>query len=115
MYVLLFLAAGALASLSAALLDNSAAVNLIYAAWMLAPYLVLTIVMVAERRTSLMATAVTTLLGAVGALPPAVMVSLLEESWHTRFLPLYQAGVIAVLLPTAKWLLARIDVRPPGR
>jgi hypothetical protein len=68
---------------------------------------------IAERRTSLMATAVATLLGAVGALPPVVMMSLFDEHAHVRFLPIYQAGAIALLLPAAKWLLARIEVRPP--
>lgn len=115
MYVVMFLVAGGSVWLSATLPDNSAAVYLLYAAWMLAPYLVLTAVMVVERRTSLMATAVTTLFGAVGALPPLVMMSLLDESAHARLLPLYQAGAIAVLLPTAKWLVARIDARPPRR
>jgi len=114
MYVLMFLAAGG-SVLSATVLDNSAAVNLLYAAWMLAPYLILTIVMVAERRTSLMATAVATLLGALGALPPLVMMSIFDGNVYARFLPIYQAGAIALLLPTAKWLLACIDVRPPGR
>ena len=108
----MLLAAGGSVWLSATLPDNSAAVNLLYTAWMLAPYLVLTIAMVVERRTSWMATAVATLFGAVGALPPAIIVSLFEGSWHARLLPIYQAGAIALLLPAAKWLLARIDVRP---
>jgi hypothetical protein len=41
------------------------------------------------------------------------MMSLFDEHAHVRFLPIYQAGAIALLLPAAKWLLARIEVRPP--
>jgi hypothetical protein len=114
LYVAMFLAAGVSVGLSATLPVNSATLVALYAAWMLAPYLTLTTVMViAERRTSLMATAVATLLGAVGALPPVVMMALFDENALAGFLPIYQAAAIALLLPTAKWLLARIDVTPP--
>lgn len=115
MYVLIFAAAGGSILLGDALGPNSVAVNLLNASWILAPYLVLTAVTaISEKRTSLLATAVVTLLGAVGSLTSVVMTTL-EGTSDVRLVPLYQAGAIAVLLPTCKWILPRIEVRPPAK
>ena len=114
MYVLIFAAAGGSILLGDALGPNSVAVNLLNASWIVAPYLVLTAVTaISEKRTSLLATAVVTLLGAVGSLTSVVMTTLLEGTSDFRLVPLYQAGAIVVLLPICKWIVPRIDVRPP--
>ena len=114
MYVLIFAAAGASILLGEALGPNSVAVNLLNASWIVAPYLVLTAVTaISEKRTSFLATAVVTLLGAVGSLTSVVMTTLFEGTSDFRLVPLYQAGAIAVLLPTCKWIVPKIEVRPP--
>jgi hypothetical protein len=113
MIVLIFAAAAASVLLSEILEPNSLARNLLNTSWILAPYLVLTAVMVAEKRTSLLATAITTLLGAVGALPSVVIMTAVEGGTAARFVPIYQAGGIAVLMPACRWITARIDAKPP--
>ncbi len=59
-----------------------------------------------------MATAVATLLGGCGALTSVGLMTLFDGS-EDRFIPLYQAGAIAVLVPTDKWIMARIDMKSP--
>jgi hypothetical protein len=116
MYVLMLVAAGGSVLLNDALGANSLAVDLLNTSWILAPYLVLTAVMaIGEKRTLLLSTAVATLLGAVGALTSVVMMTLFEDGIDARLVPIYQAGAIAVLLPTCKWLIARFDVMPPAK
>ena len=111
--VLVFVAAAASVLLGGFLEPNSLASNLLSTAWILAPYFVLTAVAVsAERRTSLMATAVATLLGGCGALTSVALMTLFDGS-EDRFIPLFQAAAIAVLVPAYRWLMTRIDVRPP--
>lgn len=114
LYGLTFLAAGGSVLLNEALEANSVATNLLNTAWILAPYLVLTAVMViAEKRTSFLAIAVATLLGSVGALTSVVLMPLFEASMNARLVPIYQAGAIVVLVPTCRWLMAIIDPKPP--
>jgi hypothetical protein len=113
MLVLIFVAAVASVLLTEFLEPDSVARNLLSTAWIIAPYLVLTTVaVIAERRTSLMATAVATLLGGCGALTSVGLMTFFEGS-DDRFIPLYQAAAIAVLVPAYRWLMTRIDVRPP--
>jgi hypothetical protein len=111
--VLVFVAAVASIVWAGFLEPNSPARNLLNTAWILAPYLVLTTVaVIIERRTSLLATAVATLLGGCGALTSVGLMTFFEGS-DDRFIPLYQAAAIAVLVPAYRWLMTRIDVRPP--
>ena len=112
-YVVIFFAAGGSVLLSEALRANSVARNLLHTAWILAPYLVLTsVAVIAERRTSLMATAVATLLGGCGALTSVALMTFFEGS-EDPLIPLYQAGAIAVLVPTYRWLMIKIEPKPP--
>lgn len=114
LYVLLFAAAIGSVLLSEAL-GASLAANLLWTSWMLAPYLVLTAVTVlVEKRTSLPATAVATLLGAVGALGPALIATLVESDVAARLVPISQAGAIAALVPTCRWLISHVDAKPPA-
>lgn len=114
LYVLLFVAAIGSMLLSEAL-GASLAANLLWTSWMLAPYLVLTAVTVfVEKRTSLLATAVVTLLGAVGALGPVLMATLVESDVTARLVPIFQAGAIAALVPTCRWLISHVDAKPPA-
>ena len=116
MYVLIFAAAGSSILLADALAPNSVAVDLLHAVWLLAPYLVLTgVTALSDKRVSLLATAVVTLLGAVGSLTSVVVMTLFEDSSDVRLVPLYQAGAIALLLPTCKWIIPRIEMKPPPR
>jgi hypothetical protein len=111
--VLVFVAAAASVLLGGFLEPNTLARNLLSTAWIIAPYLVLTAVaVIGAKRTSLLATAVATLLGGCGALTSVALMALFEGT-EDRFIPLYQAGAIAVLVPIYKWLMARIDVNSP--
>lgn len=115
LYALIFGAAAGSVLLNGALGANSVVVTLLDTVWTLAPYLVLSAVMaIAEKRTSLLATAVATLLGAVGALVPAVMTRMFEAGVDVRLVPIPQAMAIAVLLPICKVIVTRFDARPPS-
>jgi len=115
MYGAIFVAAGGSVLLNIALGANSAAAALVNTSWILAPYVALTAVTaIGEGRTSLPSTAVATLLGAVGALTSVVMMMLSEDGIDARFVPIYQAVAIAVLLPTCSWLMSRFDAMPPA-
>lgn len=112
MYAVIFLAAGGSVLLNEVLEANSGAANILNTSWIFAPYVVLTAVMViAERRTSLLAIAVATLFGAVGALTSVVLMPLFEGGINATFVPIYQAAAIAVLVPACRWLVAKIDVK----
>jgi hypothetical protein len=113
--VLVFAAAVASIVWSGFLEPNSLARNLLSTAWIIAPYLVLaTVAVISERRTSLLATAVATLLGGCGALV-SVGAMTVFDGIEDRFIPLLQAGAIAVLVPTYRWLMTRMDVKPPAK
>ena len=112
-YVVIFLAAGGSVLLSEAFSANSVASNLLNTAWIIAPYFVLTAAaVIGEKRTSLLATAVATLLGGCGALVSVGLMTVFEGV-DDRFIPLFQAGAIAVLVRVYKWLMAGIDVNSP--
>ena len=111
-YLSLFLAAGASLLLTASLKPNSAATNLLNAAWLLAPYAVLIALMIAQRRTSLMATGIATLLGAAGTLASALVMRIVasdaERDVVARFVPAYQAAAVALLIPVCRWLVGKV-------
>jgi hypothetical protein len=112
MLVLIFVAAVASVLWSETLETGSFARDLLNTSWLLAPYLVLTAVMIAERRTSLLAIAIVTLFGAVGALTSVVVTTVVQGGVADRLLPIYQAGAIAALVPTCRWMIVRIDTKP---
>jgi len=96
--------------------DNCPARNLLLAFWLLAPYLVLlTVMVVIDKRTSLLATAVATLCGSIGALAPAAAIAVFGAGTIDRLVPLVQAGAIAVLLPAWRWIVVRIDANQSPR
>jgi len=109
MLVLLFVAASGSVLLGEMLEPNTVARNLLNTAWLLAPYLVLMAVMVADTRTSLLATAIATVLGSVGALTSVVVMTAVEGGIADRFVPIYQAGGIAALVPACRWITSRMD------
>lgn len=111
-YLSVFLAATASVLLTANLEPNSSAANLINAAWLLAPYAVLIALIGTLRRTSLMATAVATLLAATGTLASLLMIRIFasdaEDDIAARFVPIYQATATAVLIPVCRWLVGKV-------
>jgi uncharacterized membrane protein SirB2 len=106
-HVALLVTALASMMLNQALGTDSTASNVLSAVWILAPYLLLTAVLLRERRTSLQAVAIATLLGSVGALTPIVVVRIADSTVAARLVPLTQAGAAALLVPVCQWLTAR--------
>ena len=111
-YLSVFVAATASVLLTASLEPNSSAANIVNAAWLLAPYAVLIALIIARRRTSLMATAVATLLAAAGTLASLLVMRIFasdaERDIVARFVPMYQATAIAVLIPVCRWLVGKV-------
>lgn len=106
----IFVAALASVLVGESLEENSMARNLLNVGWILAPYLVLmTVMVVIDKRTSLMAIAVATLCGSIGALASVAAMTFFEAGTMDRLAPIVQAGAIAVLLPACRWIVARID------
>jgi hypothetical protein len=106
-HVALLVAALASVMLNQALGTDSTVSNVVSALWILAPYLLLTAVLLRERRTSLPAVAIATLLGSVGALTPIVVLQVADSTVSARLVPLTQAGAAALLVPVCRWLTAR--------
>ena len=106
-HVALLVAALASVMLNQALGTDSTVSNVLSAVWILAPYLLLTAVLLRERRTSLQAVAIATLLGSVAALTPIVVVQIADSTLAARLVPLTQAGAAALLVPVCRWLTAR--------
>lgn len=74
-----------------------------------------TVTVVAHKRTSLLAIAVATLFGAVGALASVAMMTIFEAGIITRLLPICQAGAIGVLLPACWWVIEKTDTTQPPK
>lgn len=112
MYALIFLGAGTCTTILATLEPNSRVGDVIITAWLLAPYLVLTAVMVITQKTSLLATAITVLLGSVGALTPLLLMTLVDSHFDVtiaaRLVPLIQAGAITLLVPACRWVVGTL-------
>jgi hypothetical protein len=112
-YVALVVAAVLSVGVSQLLGPNSTFGNLLHAVWMLASYLVLTaVVLMGDRRRSLQATAIATLLGAVGALTPILAMQLVDGAVAARLVPVYQAGVAVLLVPICRWVISQTGVPP---
>ena len=111
-HVALLVAALASVMLNQALGTDSHVSNVLSALWILAPYLLLTAVLLRERRTSLQAVAIATLLGSVGALTPIIAVQIADSTVAARLVPLTQAGAAALLVPVCRWLTERFTGKP---